>query len=155
MVTGWVRPLPARLRPPAGSLPLAVFVVGLVLCTGNSTVDSQWVPGADGLTSLALVAAFVMGVLAVVRRVPGAVALGAGLLLAPVAAFVASHATLVRAHPDDPTDLLGFLGAWGGRIVNGDAANDLAFYAFLLYLLFWVVGGWLSWCSLRWRQPLL
>jgi hypothetical protein len=155
MLSTWTRPIPARLRPPAGTLPLAVFVVLLVTCLGNSTVDAQWVPGSNGLTNLALVAALVMGVMAVIRRAPWTVALFVGLLLAPVAAYVGAHATMARAHPEDPTDPLQFAGAWLGRIASGDAANDISFYLYLLCLLFWVVGGWLSWCSLRWRQPLL
>src|SRR5207302_967724 len=137
------------------TLPLAVFVFFLVLCMGNSTVAAQWVPGSGGLTSLALVGAFVMGVVALIRRVPWPVALVVGLVLAPIAAYVSVHGTLVRAHPDDPSDPVRLAGAWLGRIASGDAANDEAFYLYLLSLLFWVVGGWLSWCSLRWRQPLL
>jgi transglutaminase superfamily protein/uncharacterized protein DUF4129 len=157
MLSAWSegRSLPLRWRPPAGTLPLAVFVVLLVLCLGNSTVAASWVPNSDGLTSLALVAALFMGVLALIRPLPGAVALTVGALLAPVAAYLSAHAALVKAHPGDPADPLGLAAVWLGRIASGDAANDVTFYLYLLCLLFWVVGGWLSWCSLRWRQPLL
>lgn len=147
--------VPDWLRPPAGTLPLAVFVFFLVLCFGNSTVDANWVPGTGGLTVLALLAALFMGALALIRPIPWPVALLVGAVLAPVAAFAAAHGTLARAHPSDPTDPLPLLGVWMGRIGNGDAGNDVVFYTYLLYLLFWVVGGWLAWCSLRWRQPLL
>jgi hypothetical protein len=132
-----------------------VFVVLLIICLGNSTIAAQWVPGSGGLTNLALVAALVMGALALVRRVPWAVALVVGLLLAPLAAYVSAHGTLARTHPGDPSDPAGILAVWAGRIASGDAANDTSFYLYLLSLLFWVVGGWLSWASLRWRQPLL
>src|SRR5215469_8195518 len=142
-------------RPAAGTLPLAVMVFLMILVLGNSTVAAEWVPGSDGLTQLALVAALLMGVLAVMPWVPWPAALVIGALLAPVAAYVGAHGTMARSHPDDPTDLLGLLGVWLGRITSGEAANDLTFYLYLLDLLFWVVGGWLSWCSLRWRQPLL
>ena len=142
-------------RPAAGTLPLAVLVFLMILVLGNSTVAAEWVPGSDGLTQLALVAALLMGVLAVMPWVPWPAALVTGALLAPVAAYVGAHGTMARSHPDDPTDLLGLLGVWLGRITSGEAANDLTFYLYLLDLLFWVVGGWLSWCSLRWRQPLL
>src|SRR5437870_2124282 len=127
MLSAWSRPIPAQLRPPAGTLPLAVFVFFLVLCMGNSTVAAQWVPGSGGLTSLALVGAFVMGVVALIRRVPWPVALVVGLVLAPIAAYVSVHGTLVRAHPDDPSDPVRLAGAWLGRIASGDAANDEAF----------------------------
>ncbi len=157
MLSAWSEGLTARLqwRPPAGSLPLAVFVVLLVICLGNSTVAANWVPASDGLTSLALVAALFMGVLAVIRRVPGVVALALGALLAPVAAYLSAHGALVKAHPGDPADPLSLASVWLGRVASGDAGSDVSFYLYLLCLLFWVVGGWLSWCSLRWRQPLL
>jgi len=155
MLAAWSRPIPAQLRPPAGTLPLAVFVFLLIICLGNSTVAAQWVPGSNGLTSLALVGALVMGILALIRRIPWPAALIVGLVLAPIAAYLSAHGTLVRAHPDDPSDPFRLIGAWMGRIASGDAANDESFYLYLLSLLFWVVGGWLSWCSLRWRQPLL
>jgi len=144
-----------RWRPPAGTLPIAVFVLLLVLCLGNSTVAANWVPGSDGLTNLALVAALLMGALALARRLPWSFALAVGGVLAPFAAYVAAHGTMARAHPHDPADPLQLLAVWGGRIASGDAANDITFYLYLLCLLFWVVGGWLAWCSLRWRQPLL
>jgi hypothetical protein len=155
VIAAWSRPVVARLRPPVGTLPVAVFVLFLVICLGNSTVAAQWVPGANGLTNLALVAALLMGVLALIRRIPWPVALIVGGVLALPAAYLAAYATLAKSHPGDPGDPLGLLGAWAGRIASGDAANDTSFYVFLLCLLFWVVGGWLSWCSLRWRQPLL
>src|SRR5260221_14241819 len=104
MLSAWSRPIPTQLKPPAGTLPLAAFVLLLVLCLGNSTVAAQWVPASGGLTSLALVAAFVMGIVALVRRVPWTLALIVGLLLTPIAAYVSVHGALVHAHPDDPAD---------------------------------------------------
>src|SRR5256886_4423082 len=145
----------ARWRPPAGTLPLAAFVVLLVICLGNSTAAANWVPNSGGLTNLALVAALVMGVLAMIRPLPWPVALGIGALLAPAAAYFGAHGVLVQAHPDGPSDLGALFATWMGPIASGAAANDVSFYLYLLYLLFWVVGGWLAWCSLRWRQPLL
>src|SRR5215472_1835979 len=155
MLAAWPRSIPQRLRLPSGTIPLVVLVFLLVVCLGNSTVAAQWVPGSDGLTNLALVAALFMGVLALVRRVPWPAALIVGLLLSPIAAYISAHGTLVRTHPDDPTDPVRLISVWLSRVADGDAANDTSFYLFLLCMLFWIVGGWLSWCSLRWRQPLL
>lgn len=158
MLAAWsdgLRRLPERWQPPRGTLTLAVFVVLLVLVLGTSTATANWVPGSDGLTAVALVAALLMGVLALVRPIPWTVALLIGLLLAPVAAYLSAHGALSRAHPGDPAGPLGLASAWWGRIVSGQAANDVSFYLYLLTLLFWVVGGWLSWCSFRWRQPLV
>jgi transglutaminase-like putative cysteine protease len=147
--------VPIKWRPPAGTLPLAVMVFLMLICFSNSTVDANWVPNSAGLTNLALVAALVMGVLALIAPIPWPVALLVGGLLAPLAAFVGAHQALVHAHPNDPTDPLRLLNTWSNRIISGDAFDDLTFLLYLIYLLFWVVGGWLSWCAFRWRQPLL
>lgn len=158
MLSAWserARSLPVRWRPPAGTLAVAIFVVFITICFGNSTVDANWVPNSTGLTNLALVAALFMGVLALIKRVPWPVALGIGVLVGPVAAYFGAHQELARTHPGDPTDPLQLAGTWIGRVLNGDDVYDPAFDLYLLYLLFWVVGGWLSWCALRWRQPLL
>ena len=158
MLSAWsdrARSLPITWRPPTGTLPMAVFVVLIVICFGNSTVEANWVPDSAGLTNLALVAAFFMGILALIKRVPWPVALGIGALLAPEAAFFGAHRALAHAHPSDPTDPLALAGTWIGRILNGDDIYDPSFDLYMLYMLFWVVGGWLSWCALRWRQPLL
>src|SRR5215470_17675257 len=111
MLAAWPRSIPQRLRLPSGTVPLAVFVFLLVVCLGNSTVAAQWVPGTDGLTNLALLAAFVMGGLALVRRIPWAVALVIVVVLCPVAAYVAADGALGRANTDDPTDPLRLVGA--------------------------------------------
>jgi len=158
MLSAWsnrARSLPIAWRPPTGTLPMAVFVVLIAICFGNSTVEANWVPDSAGLTNLALVAAFFMGILALIKRVPWPVALGIGALLAPEAAFFGAHRALAHSHPSDPTDPLALAGTWIGRILNGDDIYDPSFDLYMLYMLFWVVGGWLSWCALRWRQPLL
>lgn len=158
MLSAWsnrVRSLPTTWRPPTGTLPMAVFVVLMVICFGNSTVEANWVPDSAGLTNLALVAAFFMGILALLKRVPWPVALGVAAVLAPAAAYFGAHRALAHAHPGDPTDPLQLAATWIGRVLNGEDIYDPSFDLYLLYLLFWVVGGWLSWCALRWRQPLL
>lgn len=158
MLSAWssgTRSLPISWRPPAGTLPLAILVVLVVICFANSTVDVNWVPNSGGLTNLALVAAFVMGILALARPVPWPAALGIGSLLAPLAAYVGAHQALVHAHPSDPAGPLQLAASWAGRVASGEAFDDTAFILYTLYLLFWVVGGWMSWCSLRWRLPLL
>src|SRR5947207_3681595 len=132
-----ISPSAIRWRPPAGSLPLAGFVVLLVICMGNSTASANWVPNSGGLSNLALVAALFMGALAMVRRLPWAIALAIGALLAPPAAYFSAHAVLVQAHPDDPSSLVPLVTTWLGRIGSGEAAADMAFYLYLLYLLFW------------------
>ena len=143
-----------RDRLPRDAAVSAVLVLLLVLCIANSTVSAGWVPRSEVLTELSLVAAVIMGVLAL-TRVSWLVALGVGLLATPFAAYIAAYPVLHTAHPNDPGDPLGLISAWLTRISVGDAATDVSFYLYLLCCLFWVAGGWLSWCVLRWRQPLL
>jgi hypothetical protein len=140
---------------PVTTLPTLVLVFLLALCAGGSTVAANWVPGSGVITPLTLVAAFLMTVLGLARRVHWALALVAWVLLAPIAAFVSAHQALTQAHPQDPANPLALIAVWGQRIASGQAANDVSFYLYLLCLLFWGVGGWLAWCVLRWRQPIL
>jgi hypothetical protein len=143
-----------RQRVPHGTAVSGVLMLLLVLCVSNSTVAAGWVPHSEVLTSVALIGAAVMGLLAL-TRVPWTAALGLGLLAAPVVGYVAAFPALHAGHPNDPSNPLGLVGAWLVRLANGDALADANFYLYLLCCLFWVVGGWLSWCVLRWRQPLL
>src|SRR5579875_299340 len=153
MPSGW----PSLRRPqlPAGTLPSALLVVLLVLCIANSTVAAAWVPGGDVVTPLALTAAFCLGVVALVPAVPVPVAMVLGGMAAPLAAFVSAHQALYRAHPEDPTDPVGFLLTWLRRLTDGEAAADVSLYLYLVCCLAWLVSGWLSWCVFRWRRPLL
>jgi transglutaminase-like putative cysteine protease len=156
MLSAWSSPRAQRLleRLPRGTAVSAVMVVLLVLCVANSTVSAGWVPHSEVLTNLALIAALLMGALAL-ARVPWPLALGLGLVAAPLAGYLASYPALHAAHPNDPTDPVSLVSLWFRRFTEGDAGADATFYLYLLCCLFWVVGGWLSWCVLRWRQPLL
>jgi hypothetical protein len=157
MLSAWSRPevLAVRRRLPQGTAVSGVLVLLLVLGIANSTVSAGWVPHSEVLTVVALIAALVMGALALVRPLPWPLALGLGLAAAPVAGYLAAYSSLHSAHPTDPLDPLRLIGIWAQRVVGGDAVSDTSFYLYLLCCLFWVVGGWLSWCVLRWRQPLL
>src|SRR3981081_3353715 len=144
-----------RGRVPTGTVVSSVLLLLLIICIANSTVSAGWVPHSEVLTNLALIAAVLMGILALTRRVPSLLALGLGLAAAPVAGYLASHPVLHASHPYDPADPLRLIAPWAHRVVNGDAGGDASFILYLLCCLFWVVGGWLSWCVLRWRQPLV
>ncbi|MBJ7599960.1 transglutaminase domain-containing protein [Candidatus Nephthysia bennettiae] len=139
---------------PNGAAISGVLVLLMVLCLSNSTVSAGWVPHSEVLTNLALIAAVILGVLAL-TPVPWTLALGLGLVAAPLAGYLAAYPALHAGHPNDPGDPIGLGSAWLGRVASGDAFADASFYLYLLSCLFWVVGGWLSWCVLRWRQPLL
>ena len=130
----------------------ALLIFLLTLSLARSTVTAQWVPGIEVIPYLALAGALAMGLLALVP-LPWPVGLGIGLLLGPVMAAVAAGPTL-QAHYHDQLSL-GLVQTWWGRIADGSAVTDTSFDLFLICWLMWVTGGWLSWCVLRWRQPLL
>ena len=143
------------IRLPAGWLASAVMVVLAIFAIAGSAVTADWVPGSQAITPLALLSAVLMGGLAMIRRIPWPVALLIGLVAAPFAAYVASASILAGAHPHDPSSLGGLVQVWATRLSDGEALADEAFFLYILCALFWVVGGWLSWCVLRWRQPML
>jgi hypothetical protein len=47
------------------------------------------------------------------------------------------------------------MSGWWTRINDGSIASVPSFFLFLICLLMWVTGGWLSWSVLRWRKPML
>ena len=136
-----------------GRLVAGILVLLLTISIAKSTATAAWVPGIDAIVTIAVIAALLMGVLAVVP-IPEALGLGVGLLLAPVGAVWAAWPQL---HAQHHSDVFGrqLIGVWWNRITSGDAATDPSFYLVLICLLMWITGGWLAWCVLRWRKPML
>ena len=140
----------------------AVLILLLTLMIARSTVTAGWVPGIDVVVPVALAGAVLMGLLAVLP-VPWPLGVAVGLLPGPVVAAYAAWPQVHALHPGE-TLSAGLAGVWWSRLLNGSAAGDpsgyalagdASFYLFLICLLMWVTGGWLSWCVLRWRRPLL
>ena len=131
----------------------ALLVLLLTFTVARSTATAAWVNGIDIIPLIALGGALFMAVLAALP-VPWPLALGAGTILGPVVAFIQAWPFLHALHRDDMLNQ-GLIGVWWGRIVDGSAGTDTSFYLFLICWLMWVTGGWLSWCVLRWRKPLL
>src|SRR5438067_2405361 len=150
-----LRPRLAGLKPSWNTAVTAAGVLLLTLAISGSTVQAAWVPGSDVIIRVSIVAAVVIGMLALARFVPWPIGLLVCFGAAPIAAYIATASTLSAAHPHDPTEPIGLLSTWWGRLADGSAGSDVSFFLFLLALLFWLVGGWLAWCVLRWRQPLL
>ena len=150
-----LRPRLAGLKPSWNTAVTAAGVLLLTLAISGSTVQAAWVPGSDVIIRVSIVAAVVVGLLALARFVPWPIGLLVCFGAAPIAAYIATASTLSAAHPHDPTEPIGLLSTWWGRLADGSAGSDVSFFLFLLALLFWLVGGWLAWCVLRWRQPLL
>ena len=124
----------------------ALLVILLTLAIARSTVTAAWVPGMDVVPLIALGGALLTAVLAVLPiRWPAA--LGFAMVLGPVVALFAMR----------PHDVLSqhLIQTWWKGIADGTTANDQSFYLFLICWLMWVAGAWLSWCVLRWRQPML
>ena len=130
-----------------------LLILLLTLMIARSTATAAWVDGIDVVTVVALGGAVLMGLLAL-SPIPWTVGVGIGLIAGPIAAGFAAWPQIHAAHPLDglSADLLG---TWWTRIANGSAVDDPSFFLLLICLLMWVTGGWLSWCVLRWRRPML
>src|SRR2546430_4422606 len=130
-----------------------VLVLLLTVTVARSTSAVQWVNGIDVVILIAVLAAVVMGVLAL-SRVREWIGLGIGLVLAPVVALWGAWPQIHHSHPSD-TIRPQLVAVWWNRIADGTAAQEPSFYLFLICLLMWVTGAWLAWFVLRWRKPML
>ena len=157
MQSAWLRTRPQlpAVRLPGGTIPSAVLVFLIVIVVANSTVTVNWVPGSVLVTKVALLAALVFGLLALIRRIPWPVPVLLLVMGAIPVGLIVTQPALLGAHPQDPRDLLALGEVWLQRTLSGAAASEVVFYLLLMAILFWIVGGWLAWCVLRWRQPLL
>ncbi len=138
---------------PGGVLWTSLLVFFLTLAVSKSTVTAQWVTGIEVVPLVALVGAIVMGLLAL-TPIPWGAGVAIGMVIGPVAAGVAAWPAL---HAEHPSEVLGLalLQTWWVRVQDGSAVADSAFDLYLISWLMWVAGGWLAWCVLRWRRPLL
>jgi len=143
----------ARSSMQGGAWWSALIVLLLTFAVARSTATAGWVNGIDVIPLIALGGALFMAVLAALP-IPWPLALGAGTILGPVVAFIQAWPSMHALHRDDVLNQ-GLIGVWWGRIVDGSAGTDTSFYLFLICWLMWVTGGWLSWCVLRWRKPML
>jgi len=142
----------ARAAMPASSLWSLLLVFLLTFSLARSTVTAAWVPGIDVVVLIALAAVVVMGVLAI-SPIPAGVGVAIGLGLAPAVALFVTGPGLRDAFPVAQDSNL--FSTWLARLADGSAFDDQFFDLFLICCLMWVTGGWLSWCVLRWRQPML
>src|ERR1700730_2517007 len=138
---------------PGGVVWTSLFVFALTLAVAKSTVTAHWVDGIEIVPMVALVGAIVLALLALLP-IPWAAGIGVGLVLGPIAAGYAAWPTVHAGHPSEALGL-SLVHTWWARILDGSAIQDNAFDLFLISWLMWVTGGWLSWCVLRWRRPLL
>jgi transglutaminase-like putative cysteine protease len=126
----------------------ALLVFILTFAIARSTVAAGWGNGIGVVTWVALGATVLLGVLALLP-IPWPVGLGVGMVAGPIVAAIAA-APATQA----PVDIH-LAGVWWTRITLGNPSTDTAFYLLLICWLMWLTGGWLSWCVLRWRRPML
>ncbi|HKW07111.1 MAG TPA: transglutaminase domain-containing protein [Candidatus Dormibacteraeota bacterium] len=131
----------------------ALIVLLLTVAISKSTATVQWVPGIDVIVPVAILAAVLMSVLALLP-IAEPIALSAGVVIGLAAAIVAAWPKLHASHPEDPIGLR-LIGTWWSRLQDGSAIQDPSFWLLLVSLLMWITGGWLAWCVLRWRKPML
>ncbi len=149
--TRWER---ARAAVPAPTVWSAVVVFALAVTIARSTVAAYWVPsGIDGIPLVALFAAVLMALLAL-TRLPAWLCVAVGAVAGPVVAAITTAPEFRAQHPLDPTGV-GLVQVWIIRVFDGTAFGDQAFVGFVITLLMWITGGWLAWCVVRWRQPLI
>ncbi len=138
---------------PGGVLWTSLLVFFLTLAVAKSTVTAEWVGGIEVVPLVALAGAVLMGLLAL-TPIPWGIGVAIGMAVGPVVAGFAAWPALHAAHPGDALGV-GLLQAWWVRLQDGTAVADGAFDLYLISWLMWVTGGWLAWCVLRWRWPLL
>ncbi len=130
-----------------------LLVLLLTFTVARSTATFHWVDGIDVVTPIALLAAVVMGALAL-SPVGEVIALGLGALAGLPVAVIGAWPQIRLHHPN-----VGFgphlLTMWSSAINDGTLGSDTSFFLVLICLLLWITGGWLSWCVLRWRKPML
>jgi hypothetical protein len=149
--TRWVQRTRAGL--PGGVVWTAVLVFLITIAVSKSTVTAHWVDGIEFVPLIALAGAVVLGLLALLP-VSWVAGLAIGMVIGPFVAGFAAWPALHAAHPTDALGL-GLLHTWWVRLFDGSAIADGAFDLWLIGWLMWVTGGWLAWCVLRWRQPML
>src|SRR3984893_3257679 len=134
--------------------PTVVLVLLLTLVTTQSTIIIAWVNHSEVFPPVALLAVLVMSALALARFIPTAVALGLGAACPGLVPWYFNAAALHAAHPSSPFGVPA-PDTWLSSITGSTQTVDSSLFLFLGCAIFWLVGGWLAWCSLRWRKPIM
>ncbi len=143
-----------RERVSFAEAPTVLLVLALTLVVAESTIIMAWVDHSGVFTPVALLAVLVMSALALARFVPSFVALPLGAAGAVVVPWYFNAAALHAAHSTSPFGVPP-PDTWLGDIAGSTQTVDTSLFLFFGCIIFWLVGGWLAWCSLRWRKPIL
>src|SRR5437764_2234631 len=139
---------------PLSELPSVALVLLLTRVVAGATVTMQWVKGSEIFPGVAALGVLSMALLALIRVIPSFVALPLGAAGAAGVPWYINQSALRAAHPGMPFGLPS-PDTWVNDISGTDTNVDTALFLFLGCIVFWVVGGWLAWCTVRWRRPLL
>jgi transglutaminase-like putative cysteine protease len=134
--------------------PTVLLVLGLAMVVSQSTVIMDWVLHSELFNPLTFLAVLLMSALALARFIPSAAALALGAASAAVVPWYFNAAALRAAHPASPFGVPP-PDTWLSSIAGSTQTVDSSLFLFLGCVIFWVAGGWLAWCSLRWRKPIL
>jgi transglutaminase-like putative cysteine protease len=151
MPSAWSR---LRERVSFAEAPTVLLVLGLAMVVSQSTVIMDWVLHSEIFNPLTFLAVLVMSALALARFIPSVVALAVGAASAAVVPWYFNAAALRVAHPGSPFGVPP-PDTWLSSITGSTQTVDSSLFLFLGCVIFWVAGGWLAWCSLRWRRPIL
>lgn len=146
----------SRVRPalPVAELPVLSLVLLIVLVVAQSTDAMAWVHGSGLFIPIACAGVLLMAALAVIGPLPGAVSLLLGGTAAIVVPWYLNAGALHAAHPGAAFGIPSPL-SWLARLQGGEQTVDASLFLYLGSIAFWLVGGWLAWCALRWRNPVL
>jgi transglutaminase-like putative cysteine protease len=131
-----------------------LLVLGLAMVVSQSTVIMDWVVHSEIFNAITLLAVLVMSALALARFVPTFLALAIGAAGAALVPWYFNAAALGAGHPASPFGVPP-PDTWLSSITGSTQTVDSSLFLFLGCVIFWVAGGWLAWCSLRWRKPIL
>ena len=139
---------------PMSTLWSLLLVLLLTYTIATSTATAAWVPGVDALPKIALLGALTIGMLSVVKGVRWPVVLAAGVVIGALVVGIAVGGTVMARNGADPHDFR-LVVIWVSRIADGSAFSDLGFVLYVTCWLMWITGGWLAWCTLHLRSPLI
>lgn len=137
----------------SGRVFLLVLIFLLTYNVAGSTAAFHWVDGIEAVMGVSLLSALLMAALAI-SPLLDSIALSIGVIFTVPIALIGSWSQVHLHHPGAPFGLQVF-NVWSAEGRDGSLTSDTTFVLFLICILMWVSAGWLSWCVLRWRKPLV
>ena len=140
-------------RLPWSDIATIAMVVLMTYVIGQSTVVMDWVRGSEVFIRVGVLGALLVALLALPRKLPTPVGLSLAVVGFVVIPWWSTAGLLHAAHPNDPFGIPP-PDTWLNRVESA-VSVDTSLLLWLGSAGFWIVGGWLAWCVIRWRRPLL